>query len=255
MNPADIRRLSELRSILEGFAARHAARRAVEFPAETEGLRCLLVRLNQAIQRRDYESFRACDFELHEGIVEMAKVPCLRECWRETWAGLLQFHEQTFGDHYPGARVLIDQHEHLVAAIALGDPAAAEDAARSHVEAIWFRVVDASGAGGEGEGNPLARATAYLACHLDSPLKLTEVAQRIACTSPGHLTRLFRCHHGIGFQAYLQKIRLEKAAELLQATRLPIARIAKRVGYRDLSRFSQHFKRHCGRTPGEWRKG
>jgi len=53
----------------------------------------------------------------------------------------------------------------------------------------------------------------------------------------------------------LQKLRLEKAAELLVTTRLPIARIASRVGYHDVSRFGQHFKRHHGQTPSEWRKG
>ena len=39
----------------------------------------------------------------------------------------------------------------------------------------------------------------------------------------------------------------------LAATRLPIARIARRVGYRDVSRFGQHFKRRFRATPRQWR--
>lgn len=86
------------------------------------------------------------------------------------------------------------------------------------------------------------------------PLKLSEVAARIAFTSPGNLSRLFRRHHGLGFQAYLQKLRLEKAAEHLATTRLPVARIARRVGYGDVSRFGQHFKRRFGRTPAAFHR-
>jgi AraC family transcriptional regulator len=47
---------------------------------------------------------------------------------------------------------------------------------------------------------------------------------------------------------------MEKAAELLRSTRLPIARIAKRVGYNDASRFSQHFKRLFETAPIEYRR-
>ena len=93
----------------------------------------------------------------------------------------------------------------------------------------------------------------HLAFRLHCPLKLTEVARKIAFTSVGNLSRLFRQHRGLSFQAYLQKLRLEKAAELLRSTRLSISRVSKRVGYRDVSRFGQHFKRQYGRTPGEWR--
>jgi len=36
--------------------------------------------------------------------------------------------------------------------------------------------------------------------------------------------------YGLNFRAYLQKLRLEKAAELLATTRLPVGTIARRVG-------------------------
>jgi AraC-like DNA-binding protein len=146
-----------------------------------------------------------------------------------------------------------DPDEHLVETIALGDPAAAEDAARTHVEAVWFRLAEQTKSTTEPEGDPLQRATAHLVFRLHCPLKLTHVASKIAFTSPGNLSRLFRQQHGLSFQAYLQRLRLEKAAELLRNTRLPIARIAKRVGYRDVSRFGQHFKRTFKATPVEYR--
>jgi AraC-like DNA-binding protein len=249
MNTTELRRLSELRSVLEGFAARHAATHAATSSEKLKQLRAILKRLTKALRARDYSAFRHADLELHETIVSLANVPMLKKTWRTVWDSLLAFHKQGFDDYFPDARVLAEEHEHLVETIALGDPAAAEDAARSHIEAVWFRLADQSKSTTETEGDPLRRAVAHLAFRLHCPLKLTEVARKIAFTSPGNLSRLFRQQHGLSFQAYLQRLRLEKAAELLRTTRLPIARIAKRVGYRDVSRFGQHFKRLFEATP------
>lgn len=254
MTTVELRQLSELRSVLEGFAARHAATHAASSPEKVEQLRSILRRLTKALLARDYSAFRQADLELHEIIVRLANVPLLHDTWRSVWNGLLAFHKQGFDDYFPDARVLAEEHEHLVETIALGDPAAAEDAARSHVEAVWFRLAEQTKSTTEPEGDPLQRAIAHLAFRLHCPLKLTEVASKIAFTSPGNLSRLFRQQHGLSFQAYLQRLRLEKAAELLRTTKLPIARIAKRVGYRDVSRFGQHFKRLHGHSPGEWRR-
>jgi AraC-like DNA-binding protein len=254
MTTTELRRLSELRSVLEGFAARHAAAQAATSPEKLKQLRFILKRITQAVRARDYSAFRLADLELHESIVSLAKVPMLQDTWRTVWDSLLAFHKQGFDDCFPDARVLAEEHEHLVETIALGDPAAAEDAARSHVEAVWFRLAEQTKSTSEPEGDPLQRAIAHLAFRMHCPLKLTEVASKIAFTSPGNLSRLFRQQHGISFQAYLQRLRLEKAAELLRTTKLPIGRIAKRVGYRDVSRFGQHFKRHHNYTPSQWRQ-
>jgi AraC-like DNA-binding protein len=262
MNGTELRRLSELRSLLEGFAARHAAQHIAEAPEELSRLRSILERLSKSLHVRNYISFREADFELHQTIVKLAKVPRLKAAWREAWDGLLSFHEQGFEDYFPDARVLAQEHEYLVEAIALGDPSAAEDAARSHVDAVWFRVAERSRANVDPNadpyddlaGDPLRRATSYLAFHLHTSVKLTQVASKIAFTSAGNLSRLFRQHYDLSFQAYLQKLRLEKAAELLVTTRLPVTTIASRDGYRDVSRFGQHFKRLHGQTPSGWRK-
>ena len=253
MTPTELRRLSELRSLLEGFAARHAANHAATSPEKLKQLRATLKRLTKALRARDYSDFRHADLELHETIVSLANVPLLQDTWRTVWNGLLAFHKQGFDDYFPDARVLAEEHEHLVETIALGDPAAAEDAARTHVEAVWFRLAEQTKSTNEPEGDPLQRAVAHLVFRLHCPLKLTQVASKIAFTSPGNLSRLFRQQHGLSSQAYLQRLRLEKAAELLRTTRLPIARIAKRVGYRDVSRFGQHFKRLFGATPAAYR--
>jgi AraC-like DNA-binding protein len=253
MTDTDLRRLSEFRALLEGFAARQAATRAASAPNTLDRLRLVLKHLSKAARARDYLAFRNADLELHETMINLAAIPSLHDAWLTVWNGLLDFHQRGFEDCFPDVRILGEEHEHLVETIALGDPVAAEDAARSHVEAVWYRLAEQHGTAGARRADALQRATAHVAFRLHCPLRLTEVARQVAFTSPGHLSRLFRQHHGLSFQGYLQKVRLEKAAELLRATRLPVARIARRVGYRDVSRFGQHFKRIFGVSPKQYR--
>ena len=253
MKNAEIRRLSEFRSVLEGFAASHAARNAAASPETLTRMRLSLKRLVKAVRARDYVAFTRADLDLHQMIVGLANIPTLEAAWRVVWDGLLPLHKQGFDDYFPDSGTIAEEHDYLVETIAFGDPAAAEDAARTHVEAVWFRLAEQTKSNTEPEGDPLQRAVAHLVFRLHCPLKLTQVASKIAFTSPGNLSRLFRQQHGLSFQAYLQRLRLEKAAELLRTTRLPIARIAKRVGYRDVSRFGQHFKRLFEATPAAYR--
>lgn len=254
MNDMELRRLSELRAVLEGFAARYAATHSANSAGDLHELHTILKRLTSATRQRDYAAFRAADHELHAGIVTLAAVPQLLATWQGVWDALQGFHRKAFDQCFPDARFLSDEHEHLVETIALGDPAAAEDAARSHVEAVWFRIAEQHGETTSTSADALQRAAAHLAFRLARPLRLGDVAAKVAFTSPGNLSRLFRQHYGLSFQAYLQKLRLEKAAELLSKTHLPIARIAKRVGYQDVSRFGQHFKRRLGCPPAVYRK-
>ncbi len=248
-----LRRLSDLRAHIEGYAARHAAVRAASDPVGTAFLAEALARLTAALRDHDYPVFQQADFDLHAGVIRMACVPQLHECWLPAWEGLRALHSSSFAECWPDLRVLAREHGHLVQDIRCGDAAAAEETARSHIEAVWYRydrewrdpVAD----------DPLQRAAAAIAFNLASPLTLREVATRIAFVSPGHLSQLFRKHHGVSFLKYVQTLRLEKAARLLSNTCLSIGEIAGRVGYRDVSRFGQQFRRSYGTTPRAWRKG
>jgi len=61
--------------------------------------------------------------------------------------------------------------------------------------------------------------------------------------------RAFRRATGIPPYAYLTQIRVERAKKLLRAE-LPIAAVARRVGFADQSHLTRHFKRLVGVTPG-----
>jgi len=254
MNKTELRRLSELRSLIEGFAARNAAAHPTVEARQSALLDTILKRLRTAVHERDYPAFRKADAHLHETVVLAADVPLLREIWLTVWNGLQQFHQESFEECFPDPRILIEEHEHLVQTIILRDPVAAEDAAQSHVEAVWFRMAEMQNDSSEKKSDPLQRATAHLAFQLHSKISLKYVATKVAFTSPGNLSLLFRQRYGLSFQRYLQKMRMEKAAELLTITRLPVGIVARRVGYRDASRFGQHFKRYFKVEPSKWRK-
>ena len=50
-------------------------------------------------------------------------------------------------------------------------------------------------------------------------------------------------------------VRMERAADLLRAGRLPVEGVATKMGYSSRSHFSQAFKNHTGMTPVEFRQG
>jgi AraC-like DNA-binding protein len=251
------RELSDLRALLEGFGAACAARRAEADPASMAGLRAAMAQIIRAVRLRRSEGYREADMRLHEAIMEMAGVPGLVEAWRSAWEAFGKFYQPGFGLDVVDRGTYVSDHEYLVETIKLGDPVAAEEAARNHVEATWVRLSapQRKPGGGHGAGALcLALAVRHMAAHLQYPLRLGEMAAKVAFTSPRHLSRLFRRQHGMGFKDYLQKLRMAKAAELLAGTRLPVGIVARRAGYHDMSLFAQHFARHHGLPPRAWRK-
>ena len=250
----NFRKLSDLRALIEGFGASYAAKHVAEAPEKMALLKDILQRLIKVTLRGDYQAFRETDFLLHKTVMDIAEVPGLVEIWKITWDKLATFHQYGFREGVSNLRTHIGEHEYLVEMIGR-DPAAAEDAARSHIEACWVRIAASTQTQDPNmRYNSLHLASAHIAAHLQYPLKLGDVASKVAFTSPGNLSRLFRVHHGLSFKAYLQKLRMTKAAELLEETDLPVNIIARRVGYRNLSLFSLHFARHYQLRPREWRK-
>ena len=72
--------------------------------------------------------------------------------------------------------------------------------------------------------------------------------------SPQYVSRKFKAETGYTPNRYLQKIRIEKACELLSGTELAIYEVAEKVGYSDIKYFNDLFKRWIHRTPREYRK-
>ncbi|HEP8705907.1 TPA: AraC family transcriptional regulator ligand-binding domain-containing protein [Pseudomonas aeruginosa] len=80
----------------------------------------------------------------------------------------------------------------------------------------------------------------------------TAVAEQLAI-SPRTLLRRLR-EEGTTFGTLLEAVRSERAERLLQGSDLPLVRIARQLGYSDLSSFSRAFKRARGAPPSSLRR-
>jgi AraC family transcriptional regulator len=98
----------------------------------------------------------------------------------------------------------------------------------------------------------LRRALAYIHDNIAEDLALDAIAAE-AAMSRFHFVRTFTKAQGSTPMQYVIHQRMELAKALLRTTRLPIAAVAANVGYNDTSRFTQHFRRHTGTTPGAFR--
>lgn len=72
--------------------------------------------------------------------------------------------------------------------------------------------------------------------------------------SQNRLIRLFREQYNMTPVEYLNKLRVERAAKLLQDSDADILTIAMKCGFGSISSFYCLFKHHQGATPGEYRK-
>ena len=72
--------------------------------------------------------------------------------------------------------------------------------------------------------------------------------------SDDQLRRNFLRHTGMLPKAYLEELKLRRAAELLLSTRLPVREVAARFGYLDAYHFSRRFKRFSGLAPEHYRR-
>ena len=72
--------------------------------------------------------------------------------------------------------------------------------------------------------------------------------------SPGRLAHLFKSEVGVSPQRYVNKVRLEKARELLEGGVLSVKEIAAEIGFPNVSSFCRNFRACYSTTPREYRK-
>ncbi|KEZ76145.1 AraC family transcriptional regulator [Salinisphaera hydrothermalis C41B8] len=75
----------------------------------------------------------------------------------------------------------------------------------------------------------------------------------VAASSRSRLAARFRAVLGQAPMHYLARLRMQKAARLLQRRTCNISRIAEEVGYDSPAAFQRAFKRYYGISPGAWR--
>lgn len=71
--------------------------------------------------------------------------------------------------------------------------------------------------------------------------------------TPAYVSKLFKEQTGESLLDYMNKIRIEKAKELLGQERYTIQEVADLVGYNDSKTFTRYFKKFEGVTPGKFK--
>lgn len=98
----------------------------------------------------------------------------------------------------------------------------------------------------------LREAEDYIHNHFQKPITLEDTAAQIDL-SPYYFSKLFKETKGMTFIAYLTEVRIHRAKELLESTRLSQKEICFEVGYHDPNYFSRVFKKNIGYSPSEYR--
>ena len=102
-------------------------------------------------------------------------------------------------------------------------------------------------------GGVLSDIEDYVKEHYSENLSLKELS-RIFFINSAYLGQIFKKQYGVSFREYLNKYRIEKAAEMLLKTDEKIYAIAEKVGYHDPDYFINKFIAVKGCTPTSYRK-
>lgn len=103
------------------------------------------------------------------------------------------------------------------------------------------------------ENRIILTAKRYIRNHYAETMSLEQIAKEV-CLSSTYFSKLFKQETGSGFLEYLQKVRIEKAQELLRESQMRVRDIAEAVGYRDFKFFNKIFFRETNVKPSEYRK-
>jgi two-component system response regulator YesN len=97
----------------------------------------------------------------------------------------------------------------------------------------------------------IAAIQKYLENHYFEDISLDTIAHKFFI-SKIYFSQQFKKETGVTFIAYLTRIRMEEASQLLRTSRLKVQEVARIVGYSDPLYFGQVFKKYFGILPSEY---
>jgi len=108
---------------------------------------------------------------------------------------------------------------------------------------------------GGSENEYYTKACAYIQENYFKNMNILDVADHLGI-SYAYLSKIFKEHseNGEKLLDYLNRIRIEKAKQLLSETDISLTEIAERVGYNNAQSLQRFFKKYETVTPGEWRR-
>lgn len=93
----------------------------------------------------------------------------------------------------------------------------------------------------------------YIEHNYHSNLKLETIATLFGYNS-SYLGKVFNKTTGESFNTYVDKVRINKALELLEKKELKVYEVSDSVGYRNVDYFHKKFRKYVGQSPAEYRK-
>ncbi len=93
----------------------------------------------------------------------------------------------------------------------------------------------------------------FMALSIDKKLTIDDLVE-VANLHPNYLIRYFKSSFGTSPIAYFNRLKIEKAKELLSIRNESIKNIAASLGYSSSYYFSSAFKKQTGFTPSDYRK-
>ena len=99
--------------------------------------------------------------------------------------------------------------------------------------------------------DPVTAARWFMEKHFASPLSVGEIAAAVGI-SQSHLRSLFRRTWGEPPVRYLNRVRVERAKEMLASGQFPLEEIAVACGFQNEYYFSRVFKEFTGISPGRY---
>jgi two-component system, response regulator YesN len=102
-----------------------------------------------------------------------------------------------------------------------------------------------------GKTSIIAKVKNIIEKNYSSNIGLKELADMLHINS-SYLTRVFKEQEGENINAYIIRLRIEKAKKILESGNVKIDKIAEAVGYEDSTYFFKVFKKMTGMTPREY---
>jgi len=134
----EVAELFDVRAVLEEEVGRRLA--TTIGPAQLKALRAAVAEMERAAKDDDAARYHALNVEFHAGLVDMSGNRRLAQIHRQISTELSLFRRFNLADaaRLPASAV---EHRDIIRAIATGDPRAAGQALRTHIEASKTRAL------------------------------------------------------------------------------------------------------------------
>lgn len=89
--------------------------------------------------------------------------------------------------------------------------------------------------------------------YLTPSITIQQICQEL-CTNRKTLSTLINQEEECNFNTFINRLRIEKAKQLMAESDISLLDVSLEVGYSDQGNFSRHFKEVTGESPSEWKR-